>query len=43
MTVQELTPQGFLALAETVERMASAELLNAHRNAVSLRVAKLKG
>ncbi|HDZ3517015.1 TPA: histidinol dehydrogenase [Mannheimia haemolytica] len=43
MTVQELTPQGFLALAETVERMASAELLDAHRNAVSLRVAKLKG
>ncbi|MFA9488845.1 MULTISPECIES: histidinol dehydrogenase [unclassified Mannheimia] len=43
MTVQELTPQGFLALAETVERMASAELLEAHRNAVSLRVKKLQG
>ncbi|MEG9500116.1 histidinol dehydrogenase [Mannheimia indoligenes] len=43
MTVQELTPEGFLALAETVEQMASAELLQAHKNAVSLRVAKLKG
>lgn len=43
MTVQELTQQGFLALAEIVEKMASAELLDAHRNAVSLRVAKLKG
>lgn len=42
MTVQELTPQGFLNLAGTVERMASAELLEAHRNAVSLRVLKLK-
>lgn len=42
MTVQELTPQGFLALADTVEQMATAELLEAHRNAVSLRVAKLK-
>lgn len=43
MTVQELTPAGFLTLAETVEQMASAELLQAHKNAVSLRVAKLKG
>ncbi|AHG72451.1 Histidinol dehydrogenase [Mannheimia sp. USDA-ARS-USMARC-1261] len=43
MTVQELSPEGFLALAETVEQMASAELLQAHKNAVSLRVAKLKG
>lgn len=43
MTVQELTPQGFLNLAETVKRMAEAELLEAHRNAVSLRVLKLRG
>ena len=42
MTVQELTPQGFLNLAATIETLAAAEQLDAHKNAVSLRVAALK-
>ncbi|OOF50955.1 histidinol dehydrogenase [Rodentibacter genomosp. 1] len=42
MTVQELTPQGFQALAPTVMAMASAEQLEAHRQAVEVRLEKLK-
>lgn len=42
MTVQELTPQGFKDLAKTVELMAAAEQLDAHKQAVSLRLAKIK-
>ncbi|HCB26096.1 MAG TPA: histidinol dehydrogenase, partial [Citrobacter freundii] len=42
MTVQELTPQGFSALAATIETLAAAELLTAHKNAVTLRVNALK-
>ncbi|WP_349886210.1 histidinol dehydrogenase [Pantoea ananatis] len=42
MTVQELTPQGFLNLAATIETLAAAEQLHAHKNAVTLRVAALK-
>ena len=42
MTVQELTPQGFLSLAATIETLAAAEQLDAHKNAVTLRVAALK-
>ncbi|OOH92329.1 histidinol dehydrogenase [Pasteurellaceae bacterium 15-036681] len=42
MTVQELTPQGFKDLAKTVELMASAEQLEAHKQAVSIRLAKLQ-
>jgi len=42
MTVQELTPQGFMGLAATIEILASAEQLIAHKNAVTLRVAALK-
>lgn len=38
MTVQQLSPAGLLALAPTVEAMAQAERLDAHSNAVSLRV-----
>ncbi|MDY4280369.1 MAG: histidinol dehydrogenase [[Pasteurella] mairii] len=41
MTVQELSPQGFKDLAKTVELMASAEQLDAHKQAVSIRLAKL--
>ncbi|MGR3806294.1 histidinol dehydrogenase [Pasteurella testudinis] len=41
MTVQELTPQGFKDLACTVELMASAEQLDAHKQAVSIRLAKM--
>lgn len=42
MTVQELTPQGFMTLASTIEILATAEQLAAHKNAVTLRVAALK-
>jgi histidinol dehydrogenase len=42
MTVQELSPQGFASLAKTIETLAAAELLDAHKNAVTLRVAALK-
>lgn len=41
MTVQQLTPQGLLGLAPTIEILAQAEQLTAHKNAVSLRVAAL--
>ena len=41
MTVQELTPQGFKDLAETVELMAHAEQLDAHKMAVSIRLANI--
>lgn len=42
MTVQELSPAGFSALAKTIETLAAAEQLTAHKNAVTLRVAALK-
>lgn len=41
MTVQELSPQGFASLARTIETLAAAERLDAHKNAVTLRVAAL--
>lgn len=42
MTVQELTVDGFAALAPAVECLAAAERLIAHKNAVTLRLAALK-
>ena len=42
MTVQELSCDGFAALASTIEILAAAERLDAHKNAVTLRVAALK-
>ncbi len=42
MTVQELTQQGFMNLAATIETLAAAEQLDAHKNAVTLRVNALK-
>ncbi|MDR9888892.1 histidinol dehydrogenase [Pseudenterobacter timonensis] len=42
MTVQELSRDGFAALASTIETLAAAERLTAHKNAVTLRVAALK-
>lgn len=42
MTVQELSKTGFSALAPTIETLAAAERLTAHKNAVTLRVAALK-
>lgn len=41
MTVQELNSHGFQTLAPTVMHMAEAEQLDAHKNAVSIRLAKL--
>ncbi|OOS07426.1 histidinol dehydrogenase [Moraxella cuniculi DSM 21768] len=41
MTVQELTPQGFQDLAPTVIAMAEAEQLEAHKQAVAVRLAKM--
>ncbi|QLK60829.1 histidinol dehydrogenase [Enterobacteriaceae bacterium Kacie_13] len=42
MTVQQLTPEGLLGLATTIETLAQAEQLTAHKNAVTLRVTALK-
>lgn len=42
MTVQELSRDGFSALASTIETLAAAERLHAHKNAVTLRVNALK-
>ncbi|MFU2079923.1 histidinol dehydrogenase [Avibacterium endocarditidis] len=42
MTVQELSPQGFQDLALTVIQMAAAEQLDAHKNAVLVRLEKLQ-
>lgn len=41
MTVQKLSKQGLLGLANTIETLAQAEQLTAHKNAVTLRVAEL--
>lgn len=42
MTVQELSCEGFSALAKTIETLATAEHLTAHKNAVTLRLNALK-
>ncbi|TQR29052.1 histidinol dehydrogenase [Campylobacter sp. MIT 99-7217] len=42
MTVQELSLTGFKKLAPVVETLAKAELLDAHKKAVSLRLESLK-
>ncbi|WP_407254532.1 histidinol dehydrogenase [Escherichia coli] len=42
MTVQELSKEGFSALASTIETLAAAERLTAHKNAVTLRVNVLR-
>ncbi len=42
ITIQKLTPQGMQNLGPTIEIMAAAEQLDAHKNAVSLRLKKLK-
>ena len=41
MTVQELSKNGFKRLAKTVEILAQAEQLQAHKNAVSIRLKSL--
>ncbi|WP_220755413.1 MULTISPECIES: histidinol dehydrogenase [Shewanella] len=40
-TVQELTPQGLQSLGETVMVLAENELLDAHKNAVAIRLSTL--
>ena len=42
MTVQEMTPAGFKGLAQTIALLAHTEELDAHRNAVLVRLAQLK-
>ncbi|MGO2305893.1 MAG: histidinol dehydrogenase [Providencia sp.] len=42
MTIQKLSAQGLLGLATTIETLAQAEQLTAHKNAVTLRVTELK-
>lgn len=42
MTVQQLTPQGLRTLGPTIETLAQAEQLTAHKNAVTLRLSALK-
>ena len=42
ITYQHITPEGIGAIGHTVELMAEAESLDAHRNAMTLRVLKCK-
>lgn len=42
MTLQELTPQGIKSIGHAVELMAGAEGLDAHRNAMNLRLNSIK-
>lgn len=41
ITYQEITPEGLTKLGPHVEKMAEAELLDAHKNAVSIRLQKI--
>ncbi len=42
ITYQKITEEGLLHLGPTIEKMAEAELLDAHKNAVTIRLKKLK-
>ena len=42
MTFQKISKQGLLNIGETIELMAEAEGLQAHKNAVSIRLKDLK-
>lgn len=42
ITFQEITPEGMKNLGPVIEAMAAAELLDAHKNAVTLRLKELK-
>lgn len=42
ITFQEITPEGIRNLGPTIEIMAAAELLDAHKNAVSLRLMEIR-
>ncbi|GMA81896.1 hypothetical protein GCM10025855_14290 [Shewanella glacialipiscicola] len=41
-TVQELSAKGLIGLGQAVMTLASNELLNAHKNAVAIRLASLE-
>lgn len=42
ITFQEITPEGILAIGSAIEEMAANEHLDAHKNAVTVRLGKLK-
>jgi histidinol dehydrogenase len=42
ITFQEITPEGILNLGPTIEKMAAAEELDGHKNAVSLRLDEIR-
>jgi len=42
ITFQEISPEGIINLGPVIEIMAAAEELNAHKNAISLRLEELK-
>lgn len=42
ITIQHITPQGLVKIGKTIETMAEAEQLSAHKNAVSIRLQSLK-
>lgn len=42
ITYQSITEEGLLILEPTIEKMAEAELLGAHKNAVTIRLKKLR-
>lgn len=42
ITYQRISPQGLVNLGPTIEQMAEAELLDAHKNAVTIRLNKIK-
>lgn len=42
ITFQEITPEGILNLGPTIEKLAAAELLDAHKNAVTLRLNEIR-
>ena len=42
ITFQEITPEGLKIIGPTVETLAAAELLEAHKNAVSIRLKSTK-
>ena len=42
ITFQEITPEGILNLGPVIEIMAAAELLNGHKNAVTLRLKEIE-
>ena len=43
ITFQEISPEGIMKLGPVIEKMAAAELLNAHKNAVTLRLKAIEG